>query len=99
VFQVSLLSDRYCIPIEKVKSRATNKYTETERQHRKVTVKDGKGKLRIIIQGDATDFKVGDRVSVENGKIIKGSGGTSLSPNLNPQLEPPTSGVSIPVHK
>jgi hypothetical protein len=56
----------------------------------KVTVKDDKGKFRTIIIGGATDLKVGDKVSVENGKIIKGSGGTSLSPNPNPQPKPPT---------
>lgn len=37
----------------------------------KVTVKDDKEKLGIIIIGDATDLKAGDKFSVENGKIIK----------------------------
>ena len=74
----------------------------------KITIQDDKGKLRIINKSSAcggcsaTDLKVGDKVSVENGKIIKGSGGTSLSPNLNPQPDPPmrpTPGVSPPALK
>jgi len=61
----------------------------------KVTIQDDKGKLRIINKSTACggcggmDLKVGDKVSVENGKIIKGSGKTEISPNLNPQPEPP----------
>ncbi len=60
----------------------------------KVTIQDDKGKLRIINKSSSCggcgdmDLKVGDKVSVENGKIIKSSGATLPSP-----------GGSIPDHK
>jgi hypothetical protein len=88
----------------------------------KVTVQDDKGRFRIINKSSACggcggmDLKIGDKVSVENGKIIKmykdgedgvnrtrqGSGGTEISPDLNPQPEPPmrqAPRVTIPDHK
>jgi hypothetical protein len=71
----------------------------------KVTIQDDKGKLRTINKSsscgncDGMDLKAGDKVSVENGKIIKGSGATLPSPKLNPQPEPPLPGVTIPDHK
>jgi hypothetical protein len=66
----------------------------------KVTVKDKEGKLRIVDKSfgcsgcSGMDLKVGDKISVENGKIIKGLGKTELSPNFNLQLDPGKGGAS-----
>ena len=83
--------------------------TITKISGNKATVKDDMGKLRTISinDGGITKINVGDKVSVENGKIImykygedgvnrtpQGSDKTDLSPNLNPQPEPPAPGVS-----
>ena len=75
----------------------------------KVTVKDQEGKLRIVDKSSACggcggmDLKVGDKISVENGKIIKGLGKTELSPNFNLQLDPgkgeSSGSVSPPTHR
>lgn len=73
-----------------------------------ITVKDDKGKLRIINKSGACggcrdiDLKVGDKVSVENGKIIKGGANTDVSPKLNPQPDPPMKQAprtTMPDHK
>jgi hypothetical protein len=92
--------------------------TITKMSGDKVTIQDDKGKLRTIDKSSACggcggmDLKVGDKVSVENGKIImykdgedgvnralQGSGGRDFSPKLNPQPEPPGPRVTIPDHK
>jgi hypothetical protein len=46
--------------------------------------------------------KVSGGIAAVETRIVKGLGGTSLSPNLNPQPDPPMNmvpGVTIPDHK
>ena len=47
----------------------------------KVTLKDGNGKLMIIIISGRKNLKVGDKVPVEYGKIMTTGSGGSLVPD------------------
>jgi hypothetical protein len=65
----------------------------------KITVRDDKGK-EMTIEGNATGLKIGDKVTVGNGKVLKEWGASNPKPRgdravkkgdtwLNPQPEPP----------
>jgi hypothetical protein len=53
-----------------------------------VTIVDNAGK-QAVIKSPVNGLKIGDVVTVDKGRIIKG-GGVDASPRLNPQLEPPS---------
>jgi hypothetical protein len=54
-----------------------------------ITVRSDKG-VDKTVTGNAGSLRIGDKVTVRDGAIIK-AGNTALSPNLNPQPEPPMS--------
>lgn len=60
----------------------------------KITVKDDKG-VEKIFTGNKAGLKIGDTVTVKDGKVIK-TGSSRASSNLNPQPEPPTPTSAFP---
>ena len=52
-----------------------------------ITVRNDNGVEKIVIS-NMTGLKIGDKITVTGGKIIK-AGGMIINPDLNPQPEPP----------
>jgi hypothetical protein len=53
----------------------------------KITVRNDKGGEKIVT-ANMPGLKIGDKVTVNGGEIIK-AGGTAINPDLNPQPDPP----------